>query len=725
MNTATSKQIELLELAKSDFERYQGLPFPVYITDAQTGTFLEFNDAAADFFGLDKSQKGFAGIKKYYRNEQKDRPYIMRCLSRALSQATETGKECWESNYTLEFNINGTFKSLKLYAKPYGNRQNDLLGSISLTFAVAEIDKFNQLEDRMPTGIFEVGLEQLVTYTNKSFKELLKISNQDEKIHAKEFFDDEVDFDKLLAALASGTEEKETGPVVLKKSDGNKLLANLIVVPQYNADGKLIKSRGILRDLTNSEIVSKAPIGIYFVMRVNGEDKIVKANKEFAKIHEFENENACIGYKIKDLHISPDSYEELLEKLKQNNQKGDALGNHPLEVQTIKGNRRHIRTNIINYIKTDTDEVIGRVGVVLDVTQDLDRLLESWKHDFAGFLHSYSNMLISMRDTINSIITGHGTDVFSERRVDIKRAGKTMESYLKRLKPDWEYVKAELHKKNIILSSNKIEKALTLLYKKDNEKFREKAVWARQIAVMIRNEVNIQLKGLPVHKETPKLLLKDISEILRYARLISLSLIVEDIPEILTDIDNFKSVLADSGDIPQISMVKVSIVDILSDVLKSLTEFAQSKRVQIEQHFSRHDNVFINGNTRYLYSAFYNIIHNAIKYSRSDDEFGKRWVDVFVTETPNTIEIQTVNLGVPIRKAELAKGLIKQFGFRGADSTQDGRKGSGIGLWHANKIIGQHNGTIDITSISTDKYRDEEDYKKWFKTTVTVTIKKQ
>lgn len=721
MQLFSTSQVQLLKLAKEDFNRYSLLPIAVYITDKETGTFLEFNNAAKILFGLSESDKGKKEITSFYRHKS-DRKHVMRCLEKTLIESLTTKTEHWESNSTLEFLIKENKISLKFYAKPFGNNKDELLGSLSLAFPIPEINKFYKLEDKMTNGIFEIGIDQSLTHSNKSFNELLQIPNYNfkSKYFAKQFFSTERDYTRLLESLKPKV-TFESGPVVLKSIGGNKRLANLIVVPEFSSEGKLIKSRGIVRDLAHHEILDKAPIGICLIMEKNGHDVIMNANKEWLKIHEFKNEFSCIGFRIEKLHVNKESYEKYLKKIEEVNNNGRSLEKYPLEVKTLKGNLRQLKVTEINYQNQITGEIIGRIGIVMDVTNEVDDALDSWKKDYAGFLHSYSNMLISMRDTINSVISGHSTDVFINRRVDVKAAFKIMEAYILKLPENWKILLEEIRAKDIPFSEIKIQKALLNLNKKENEGIKEKAAWIRQILKIIRTELNNQLKNHKLHKETLKSFLNDISEILRYARLISLSLIVDDIPELLKDIDTFKSILMD-GEKTAIRFLPVNINEVLSDAIKSLDEFAQSKGVLIKKHFNDERSLLIDGVYRDLYSAFYNIIHNSIKYSRTDDQFGKLTVNLFIDEAQEGFDIVIINLGIPIRISELSEKLIFKFGFRGADSMKDGRKGSGIGLWHAKKIIENHHGKIFITSQPTS-YNAPDDYTKWFKTTVKISLK--
>lgn len=55
MSIIASKE-EFDKVRKKDFNSYKNLPFPVYTTEADSGKFLEMNDAAMSLFFLDEKK---------------------------------------------------------------------------------------------------------------------------------------------------------------------------------------------------------------------------------------------------------------------------------------------------------------------------------------------------------------------------------------------------------------------------------------------------------------------------------------------------------------------------------------------------------------------------------------------------------------------------------------------------------------------------------------------
>lgn len=95
--------------------------------------------------------------------------------------------------------------------------------------------------------------------------------------------------------------------------------------------------------------------------------------------------------------------------------------------------------------------------------------------------------------------------------------------------------------------------------------------------------------------------------------------------------------------------------------------------------------------------AFYNLIHNAIKYSYTGSAEKPRHVDIIGKPKSNYYLITISNYGIGILEEELEK--VFNEGYRGILSYDRERSGSGIGLFEAKKIIESHRGTIKIESI--------------------------
>lgn len=699
------------------------LPFPVFITKVD-GTFLEMNDAARSLFFPDgiSDRWNLESIINFYKYKE-DRDYVLSSLRKVLHLNTINNKREWETKKVLEFEINGRKQNLRLYGKPYGDENGNLQGCLSIAFPVPEIDKFHLFENEISNGVFELGWRLELIYSNQRFRELLKLDSKKESIYFSDLFPTMEDFESVMAELKKDPHKEiyKFNPIILKTRDNNQLLGNLVIQPQYSDKGDIIKARAIFRDLTNHEIVENAPIGIYLVMRINNEDVIVKANKQFLDIQEFDSEKDCIGFPVKKLHLNPESLLAFEEKLEAASKNQQMLENYEFKIKTFKGNIKTLRVNAKMIFDRRTNKKIGRIGIVFDVNNAIDEVRKELQQDFEDFFHSYYHHLLNIQGGLISVVNGHGASAVTEGNIDIDLSMKLMNENILKLSADWESLEKEIQQKGIEFDSSKVRGLISDIVKNrevESYQYEERANWVRLIVIDIRRFVQTLQKDQPIHRETLKLITNDFIEILRYARLISLAVIIKDIIPFLDDIDKFK---IDVFSEKESRVSKVDVLKIINEVQTSLAEFAQERNVFIRTRYYSH-NIFIDVDEREFYKAFYNILHNAIKYSRNETKVNRGYVNLVISEGFDHITIETDNLGVPIRRDELERKLIFNFRFRGASAIED-REGHGIGLWSVKKFIDKYGGSIAISSTNTG-YNRIDDYSKWFKTTVTIKIKK-
>jgi signal transduction histidine kinase len=144
-------------------------------------------------------------------------------------------------------------------------------------------------------------------------------------------------------------------------------------------------------------------------------------------------------------------------------------------------------------------------------------------------------------------------------------------------------------------------------------------------------------------------------------------------------------------------------------VIRRLTSFSQSSRVDIDAKDIHHAEVSVN--EREIVRALGNLLHNAIKYSWRRDKTKPSWVSIRTHIKDRRIYIEFENWGVGMSHDELNQGLVFQLGYRGQLSTERGRLGTGIGLTDARRVARTHGGDVQIDSKPTKFFKEgEPDY---------------
>lgn len=115
------------------------------------------------------------------------------------------------------------------------------------------------------------------------------------------------------------------------------------------------------------------------------------------------------------------------------------------------------------------------------------------------------------------------------------------------------------------------------------------------------------------------------------------------------------------------------------------------------RYFSAGESFEINGNPDELQSAFVNLLDNAVKYSGGEP---KITVKTRSTGLNNKIAIVIKDKGIGIPSTDL-KRIFKRF-YR-SDLSQNGAKGTGLGLFIVKSIIERHGGRVKADSKGEGK----------------------
>ena len=103
-------------------------------------------------------------------------------------------------------------------------------------------------------------------------------------------------------------------------------------------------------------------------------------------------------------------------------------------------------------------------------------------------------------------------------------------------------------------------------------------------------------------------------------------------------------------------------------------------------------NSLLNGDIVHLTNVIYNLLDNAIKYSKPDSTL----ICVTTENTNNSIKIKIEDQGIGIAPENI-KTVFDKF-YRVPTGNIHNVKGFGLGLYYVKLVIEEHNGTITITS---------------------------
>lgn len=92
---------------------------------------------------------------------------------------------------------------------------------------------------------------------------------------------------------------------------------------------------------------------------------------------------------------------------------------------------------------------------------------------------------------------------------------------------------------------------------------------------------------------------------------------------------------------------------------------------------------------RWMCEAFVNLLDNAVKYSPANSE-----IRIGIQRQVSFVRIEIADQGIGIARKEQHK-VFQRF-YRGADPRVQAQSGSGIGLYLARRIVGEHHGNVSV-----------------------------
>lgn len=136
------------------------------------------------------------------------------------------------------------------------------------------------------------------------------------------------------------------------------------------------------------------------------------------------------------------------------------------------------------------------------------------------------------------------------------------------------------------------------------------------------------------------------------------------------------------------SFEPLDITSIVNEVFEHLKMKLDANRISVQIDLP--STLMVNGNASLLYSVFYNLFENAIKYGGED-------IDIFLNnylEDKKYIYFSFANTGIPIEEVHLTR-LFERF-YRIDDGRSRHRGGTGLGLAIVKNAIELHKGKITV-----------------------------
>ncbi len=707
----------LLKNATPDFKKFESLPMSVFISSSE-GVIVRANQKANNLFSINPNVNR-TSIKEFYLDKN-ERGIVIKKLNN-----TKHGD--WQYNQTLEFLIENRKISVRYFAKPYFNKAGLYLGCLCLMFEITEFERFREIEELIPSCIFEINSFGRISYNNKKFRDQFNYVDSEEII-AESIFYYKDDYHNILHELR----EKESilnREVKFIRKNKSPFIGNLNIFRELFEEDNIIRCKASIEDITFDSILSDVPIGLYYVISEGQSDKILSANRAFAEIIGLKDSSECEGINMKDLHVDINSYTDFRKKLIEANHNKSILKNYMIQIKTVDNDIKDIIVNVKSIEEQRSNErvVIGRVGAIYDVTNDIQRKFSQWEKDFASFLHSYSAQSVTIRDSLQAIMSEQCGELEAENKNLINDTANKLANAITGLKSSLStFFKIGLEKR--VLNQTTIDSVMNRIDKcgeMKNRGIKTASAFYREQTLLIKDTIYREVKTDLLSRETMRIVTSEIDQILKLTRILTLTSVANELDEMLLDTDMLKEALSlglNEKTNSNKDNYSVNVVDIIRSIIRSLDSLTKTRKIVIQMNNSI-DSITYMANERLLYGALYNVIHNAVKYSWVKAEDKASWVDIRLYQNAKEILIEIENRGVPITKIELENDLIFNFGYRGRKSSDRARPGSGIGLWYTKKIVQQYGGEIKVTSVPMN-FNANDDFSKAFITTVKIKLKK-
>ncbi len=157
----------------------------------------------------------------------------------------------------------------------------------------------------------------------------------------------------------------------------------------------------------------------------------------------------------------------------------------------------------------------------------------------------------------------------------------------------------------------------------------------------------------------------------------------------IKQIENLVNEFSDFARMPKPMLKKNNLNDVIKDNINLINELDHTVKIKLINHLSK--DVLINFDYEQFNRLFFNLIKNSIESiqekAQKDNNINKN-IDIEIREINDYINVNLIDTGTGFKNNKF-KELIKPY-----YTTKE--KGSGLGLSIVNKIINDHNGSINL-----------------------------
>jgi PAS domain S-box-containing protein len=703
------------------------LPVPVYVV-AKDGEIIKCNSRFAELFGIPANHSKTMNITTFYLNPEDRKKIEQLFLSNDTNEV---------NNQLIEMK---TVDDREICVKDNCRQiieDNHVIGYLGCLTDITEEEKFREYS---PAGIYELDEHHFFKRVNEAAaKSLGYEKNELVGQHVKIVYLDPDEPENIKNELidtakrnGKGIIEKRMIRLRAKNHTEKSFWTNVFKMP---IEGDTYSGRhGNLIDVTKEEelanFIDQIPIGVY---RINycddGRQTIDYCNIEFCEMFGFENFNSARGTDVRSLWQDFDRDSPEFERILEQNATTDTLVARVVRFQSIDKTRlfsaevhgKHILEN---------GKKVKRIGAIRELEQNEVTLMEL-RDDTGRFLHVYHadislmiymvNQLLMLLYEKDSYTTMHHrkTAVSEELRKASSLLLKALSGLINLVGNNQRKIDAFQPGQWERLQEISGNQELVLSMSYDHSITDE----IHCIAFKLMDMVGSIKKGI-----LPNAIVKNLNSRIHEVAKLSSAILLSELREHLAEIDveakEFHEKIH-AWILKSTTNKKFNRIDyLIRKAIEHLGLFPAIRGVDIRQAF-RFPGAGMTCDEKDLRMVFFNVIHNAIKYSWTRPGGQNPWVDVILESDKlrQSAIIKVRNYGVPIIRNEIESGSIFQKGKRGGLAQDRGRTGMGTGLAVARDVVKKYSGDINVSSRpAAETNHSKKDTTVPFITTVTIVL---